>query len=40
MRRPVWLYPREWWSDERYALGPRHDALREVIGEELDGLVS
>lgn len=39
-RRPVWLYPREWWSDQRYALGPQHDALREVIGEELDGLAS
>ncbi|PSM42449.1 diadenosine tetraphosphate hydrolase [Streptomyces dioscori] len=34
--RPVWLYPRERWSDERSALGPRHDALRTVIGEELD----
>lgn len=38
--RPVWLYPREWWSDERYALGPRHDVLREAIGEELDQLAS
>ncbi|MGV9249380.1 diadenosine tetraphosphate hydrolase [Streptomyces sp. NPDC003710] len=36
--RPVWLYPREWWSDERYALGPQHDVLREAIGEELDQL--
>ncbi|MFC4465665.1 diadenosine tetraphosphate hydrolase [Streptomyces xiangluensis] len=40
VQRPVWLYPRKWWSDERYALGPRHDALREVLGEELDGLES
>ncbi|MFF9064345.1 diadenosine tetraphosphate hydrolase [Streptomyces sp. NPDC014891] len=35
---PVWLYPRERWSDEAYALGPRHDALREAIGDELDRL--
>jgi diadenosine tetraphosphate (Ap4A) HIT family hydrolase len=40
VRRPVWLYPRERWSDERYALGPQQDALREVIGGELDGLAS
>lgn len=33
---PVWLYPRERWSDERFALGPRHDPLRAAIGEELD----
>ncbi|MFC7264532.1 HIT family protein [Streptomyces lutosisoli] len=38
--RPVWLYPREKWSDERFALSPQHDALREVIGEELDQLQS
>ncbi|MGW4892512.1 HIT family protein [Kitasatospora sp. NPDC004240] len=36
--RPVWLYPRERWSDERHALGPRHGALRTAIGEELDRL--
>ncbi|MFF9912611.1 diadenosine tetraphosphate hydrolase [Streptomyces sp. NPDC013457] len=35
---PVWLYPREAWSDERYALGARHDPLREAIGDELDRL--
>ncbi|WP_328947318.1 diadenosine tetraphosphate hydrolase [Streptomyces sp. NBC_00250] len=35
---PVWLYPRERWSDERYALGPRHDTLRAAIGDALDGL--
>lgn len=35
---PVWLYPRENWSDERYALGPRHEALRQAISEELDAL--
>ncbi|MGV9312524.1 diadenosine tetraphosphate hydrolase [Streptomyces sp. NPDC003691] len=38
--RPVWLYPRDRWSDQRYALGPRHDALREAIGEELDRLAA
>ncbi|MFI2434501.1 HIT family protein [Streptomyces sp. NPDC018693] len=38
--RPVWLYPRERWSDERYALGSRHDALREAIGGELDRLAT
>ncbi|MFB7569957.1 HIT family protein [Streptomyces sp. NPDC056165] len=36
--RPVWLYPRERWHDERYALGPRHDTLREAITEELNRL--
>ncbi|WFB06071.1 diadenosine tetraphosphate hydrolase [Streptomyces sp. LX-29] len=35
---PVWLYPRENWTDERHALGPRHHAVREAIGEELDRL--
>ncbi|MFD7493758.1 diadenosine tetraphosphate hydrolase [Streptomyces sp. NPDC059832] len=33
---PVWLYPQDRWSDGRFALGPRHDALRAAIGEELD----
>ncbi|WP_030207771.1 diadenosine tetraphosphate hydrolase [Streptomyces bikiniensis] len=36
--RPVWLYPPDRWSDERFRLGPRHDALRDAIGEELDRL--
>jgi diadenosine tetraphosphate (Ap4A) HIT family hydrolase len=36
--RPVWLYPRERWHDERYVLGPRHDAVREAIADELDRL--
>ncbi|GAA5040213.1 HIT family protein [Streptomyces siamensis] len=35
---PVWLYPREMWSEEDYALGPRHADLREAIGDELDHL--
>ncbi|MET9697670.1 diadenosine tetraphosphate hydrolase [Streptomyces sp. NPDC006529] len=33
--KPVWLYPPERWRDGRYALGPRHDALRAAIGREL-----
>ncbi|MFF8837436.1 diadenosine tetraphosphate hydrolase [Streptomyces sp. NPDC015130] len=35
---PVWLYPRDRWSDESFRLGPRHDVLREAIGDELDRL--
>ncbi|MFD5162485.1 diadenosine tetraphosphate hydrolase [Streptomyces hawaiiensis] len=38
VRRPVWLYPREMWGDERYLLGVRHEPLRAAIGEELDRL--
>ncbi|MZE76792.1 diadenosine tetraphosphate hydrolase [Streptomyces xinghaiensis] len=38
--KPVWLYPRERWSDEQFRLGPRHDVLRDVIGSELDRLRS
>ncbi|MDT0388376.1 diadenosine tetraphosphate hydrolase [Streptomyces dubilierae] len=40
VRRPVWLYPRGMWTEERYGLGARHGPLREAIGEELDRLVS
>ncbi|MBT2365753.1 diadenosine tetraphosphate hydrolase [Streptomyces sp. ISL-10] len=40
VRRPVWLYPRDRWSDEQYRLGPHHDALRDAIGGELDQLRS
>jgi diadenosine tetraphosphate (Ap4A) HIT family hydrolase len=36
--KPVWLYPPERWSDERFSLGPRHDVLRDTIGSELDRL--
>ncbi|WP_411073972.1 HIT family protein [Streptomyces sp. cmx-4-7] len=36
--RPVWLYPPDRWSDERFRLSPRQDALRGAIGEELDRL--
>ncbi|MFF7231330.1 diadenosine tetraphosphate (Ap4A) HIT family hydrolase [Streptomyces sp. 2333.5] len=38
--KPVWLYPRERWSDERYALGQQHDTLCKAIGEELDRLAA
>ncbi|MEU9058790.1 diadenosine tetraphosphate hydrolase [Streptomyces sp. NPDC048430] len=37
---PVWLYPRDRWSDERFRLGSQHDVLRGVIGGELDQLRS
>ncbi len=40
VRRPVWLYPRERWTDQQYALGPQHDPLRKAIGDELDRLRS
>ncbi|MFI9784277.1 diadenosine tetraphosphate hydrolase [Kitasatospora sp. NPDC051984] len=40
VRMPVWLYPRDRWTDAQYALGPQHDALREAIGNELDRLRS
>lgn len=36
--RPVWLYPRERWSDQRFALGPKHDGLRKAITAELNRL--
>ena len=35
---PVWLYPKERWTAEEFALGPRHDSLREAIGIALDEL--
>ncbi|MFD0008552.1 HIT family protein [Streptomyces sp. NPDC127178] len=38
--KPVWLYPADRWSDERFRLGPPHDALRDVISSELDLLRS
>ncbi|MFD5399228.1 diadenosine tetraphosphate hydrolase [Streptomyces sp. NPDC127097] len=37
---PVWLHPRDRWSDTRFRLGPQHEALREGIGSELDLLRS
>ena len=40
MGAPVWLYPRDRWSDEQFRLGPQHDVLREAIGSELDQLRS
>ncbi|UQX01802.1 diadenosine tetraphosphate hydrolase [Streptomyces sp. RerS4] len=40
VRMPVWLYAdEECWRGERHALAPRHDALREAITAELDGLL-
>ncbi|MFG3343689.1 HIT family protein [Streptomyces sp. NPDC048018] len=35
---PVWTYPRDRWTDARFRLGPRHDALRREIGTQLDHL--
>ncbi|MEW2129873.1 diadenosine tetraphosphate hydrolase [Streptomyces sp. NPDC005435] len=40
VRMPVWLYPRERWTEKQYALGPQHDPLRAAIGDELDRLRS
>ncbi|MFD9356384.1 HIT family protein [Streptomyces sp. NPDC060031] len=38
VRIPVWLYEEEYWRSPEHQLGPRHDALRVAIGEELDRL--
>ncbi|MFF9585650.1 diadenosine tetraphosphate hydrolase [Streptomyces achromogenes] len=38
--KPVWLYPREHWSDGQFRLGPQHDVLRDAISGELDQLRS
>ncbi|MFX4294710.1 diadenosine tetraphosphate hydrolase [Streptomyces bohaiensis] len=38
VRAPVWLYPRERWSDKQFRLGPQHDELRAAISRELDNL--
>ncbi|MGI5373536.1 diadenosine tetraphosphate hydrolase [Streptomyces sp. CA-251387] len=38
VHKPVWLYPRDRWADDRFALGARHDPLRKAIGDELDRL--
>ncbi|MER5762509.1 diadenosine tetraphosphate hydrolase [Streptomyces sp. NPDC002082] len=35
---PVWLYPRDRWSDAQFALAPRHAPLRKAITAELDHL--
>ncbi|MFD5710997.1 HIT family protein [Streptomyces pharetrae] len=40
VRTPVWLYPRDRWTDRQYSLGPQHDPLRKAIGDELDRLGS
>jgi diadenosine tetraphosphate (Ap4A) HIT family hydrolase len=38
--KPVWLHPRERWSDEQFRLGPQHGELRDAISGELDQLRS
>lgn len=35
---PVWLYPPDRWTDERYALGMLHDQIRQAITGELHTL--
>ncbi|MGW7642565.1 diadenosine tetraphosphate hydrolase [Streptomyces bobili] len=40
VRMPVWLYSRDNWSDNEFALSPQHDPLRMAIGDELDHLRS
>ncbi|MGW0413351.1 HIT family protein [Streptomyces collinus] len=40
VHKPVWLYPGDRWSDERFRLGPQHDGLRDAIGGELDRLAA
>ncbi len=35
---PVWLYPEDRWHDPATTLGPRHDALRAAITEQLKQL--
>jgi len=36
VKRPVWLYPVERWTDASTALGPQHDDLRASITTYLD----
>ncbi|MBB5935571.1 diadenosine tetraphosphate hydrolase [Streptomyces zagrosensis] len=38
VKMPVWRYPRDNWSDSRFALGPDHAALRAALRDELDRL--
>ncbi|NUP27254.1 MAG: hypothetical protein HOQ44_11285 [Nocardia sp.] len=38
VRGPVWLYPRDRWTDPLYRLGPGHEPVRSNIGAELDRL--
>ncbi|WP_037576405.1 diadenosine tetraphosphate hydrolase [Phaeacidiphilus oryzae] len=40
IRKPVWLYPTQRWTDPRYALGAHHDGLRQAITEELTRLTT
>ncbi|MFF7586878.1 HIT family protein [Kitasatospora purpeofusca] len=38
VRLPVWLYPRDRWTDPAHALTPAHDPIRAALGAELDAL--
>lgn len=38
VRKPVWLYPPEFWTLPSLRLGPQHDQLRVAITAELLGL--
>lgn len=38
--RPVWLYPKDRWSDPRFSLGAQHAELRRLIRTELDDLAT
>ncbi|GII99666.1 hypothetical protein CLV28_0237 [Sediminihabitans luteus] len=40
VRKPVWLYPPDRWTDERYRLGPAHDPLRADLAAEVRRLRS
>ena len=35
VRKPVWLYPSERWTDPATALGPEHDTIRAAITRHL-----
>ena len=35
LKKPVWLYPSESWSDPRHALGASHDGLRSDLAAEV-----
>ncbi|WP_102510377.1 HIT family protein [Sanguibacter massiliensis] len=38
VRKPVWLYSPDRWSDQAHALGPQHDGLRAELEAELAAL--
>lgn len=35
LRKPVWLYPPDRWTSPQHRAGPRHDAVRRAITDEL-----